>query len=183
MLASEQIDWSQCALVEVKARVQSGAPVLCGTRLPVNAIVDNAAYGMTVQEISKQFHVAQGQVEAILAYAKSHLRVRPKWFPYKGPVRACVAGLAGLVTLVSAIVSIRLAAACPAQDCARIGLPIFWGTWPPLWFLFEHYLWFDNWGDHEAVKRFQDGRQLWAKLWAGVGAVLAALLYKFCAHP
>lgn len=77
MLASEQIDWSRCPLVEVKPRVQSGAPVLRGTRLPVNAIVDNAAYGMTAQEISEQFQVPQDQVEAILAYAKSHRVAHP----------------------------------------------------------------------------------------------------------
>lgn len=77
MLASEQIDWSQCPLVEVKQGVQSGAPVLRGTRLPVNAIVDNAAYGMTPQEISEHFQVPQNQVEAILAYAKSHRVAHP----------------------------------------------------------------------------------------------------------
>ena len=77
MPASGQIDWSQCSLVEVKARVQSGAPVLLGTRLPVNAIVDNAAHGMTAREISEQFQVPQDRVEAILAYAKSHCVAHP----------------------------------------------------------------------------------------------------------
>jgi uncharacterized protein (DUF433 family) len=37
----EKIDWSECSLVEVKAGVQTRAPVLRGTRMPVNAIVDN----------------------------------------------------------------------------------------------------------------------------------------------
>jgi uncharacterized protein (DUF433 family) len=72
MLASEHIDWSQCPLVEVNPRVQNGAPVLRETRLPVDAIVDNAAYGLSVQEISEQFQVPQDRVEAILTYAKSH---------------------------------------------------------------------------------------------------------------
>lgn len=39
-------------------------------------------------------------------------------------------------------------------------------------------MWFDNWDDLEAAKRFHEGRELWAKLWAGVGAILAALLFK-----
>lgn len=77
MFASGQIDWSQCPLVEVKPRVQSGSPVLRGTRLPVNAIVDNATYGMTPQEISEQFQVPRDRVEAILAYAKSHCVAHP----------------------------------------------------------------------------------------------------------
>jgi len=47
MTAAEQIDWSQCSLVEVKSKVQSGAPVLRGTRMPVSAIVDNSDYGLS----------------------------------------------------------------------------------------------------------------------------------------
>jgi uncharacterized protein (DUF433 family) len=72
MSAIVQVDWSQCPLVEVDPEIQSGAPVLIGTRLPVSAIVDNAEYGLSVAEISEQFEVSQAQVEAILAYAKGH---------------------------------------------------------------------------------------------------------------
>jgi uncharacterized protein (DUF433 family) len=52
--------------------VQSGAPVLLGTRMPVNAIVDNFDYGVSVAEIVEQFEVQRDRVEAILTYAKSH---------------------------------------------------------------------------------------------------------------
>ena len=68
----EQIDWSQCPLVEAKPRVLGGAPVLRGTRMPVSAIVDNSAYGLTVAEIVEQFQIPEAQVQAILSYAKSH---------------------------------------------------------------------------------------------------------------
>ena len=71
MAAEEQIDWSQCPLVEVNPLVQGGAPVLRGTRMPVSAIVDNFDYGVSVVEISEQFEVPQDRVEAILTYAKS----------------------------------------------------------------------------------------------------------------
>lgn len=77
MDVGEQIDWSQSSLVEVNPRVQSGTPVLKGTRLPVSAIVDNFACGMSAAEISEQFQVPQGRVEAILAYAKSHRVAHP----------------------------------------------------------------------------------------------------------
>jgi uncharacterized protein (DUF433 family) len=77
MVAGEQIDWSQCSLVETNPRVQSGAPVLRGTRVPVNAIVDNSDYGMSPLEISQQFQVPQDRIEAILAYAKSHRVAHP----------------------------------------------------------------------------------------------------------
>lgn len=76
-MTEERIDWSQCPLVEMNPRVQSGAPVLCGRRMPVDAIVDNFDYGLSTAEISEQFEVAQDQVQAILTYAKSHRVAHP----------------------------------------------------------------------------------------------------------
>jgi uncharacterized protein (DUF433 family) len=72
MAATETIDWSECSLVEVRPGVQSGAPVLRGTRMPVEAIVDNFDYGVSAAEIAEQFEVPPEQVEAVLSYAKSH---------------------------------------------------------------------------------------------------------------
>ena len=77
MAAEEQIDWSECPLVEVDPRVQSGAPVLRGTRMPVKAIVDNFDYGVSVAEISEQFEVPQDRIREVLAYAKSHRVAHP----------------------------------------------------------------------------------------------------------
>ena len=57
MAARENIDWSECPSVEVSPRVQGGAPVLRGTRLPVSAIIDNFDYGVTVAEIAEQFEI------------------------------------------------------------------------------------------------------------------------------
>jgi uncharacterized protein (DUF433 family) len=71
-MAAEKVDWSECPLVEVKPGVQSGARVLRGTRMPVNAIVDNFDYGVSVAEIAEQFEIPPDQIEAILIYAKSH---------------------------------------------------------------------------------------------------------------
>ncbi|MBV9034383.1 MAG: DUF433 domain-containing protein [Acidobacteriaceae bacterium] len=62
----EDFDWSQCPLVEVDPEIQSGAPVLRGTRLPVSAIIGNFEYGATVPEISQWFDVPQEQVQAML---------------------------------------------------------------------------------------------------------------------
>jgi uncharacterized protein (DUF433 family) len=77
MAAEERIDWSECPLVEFNARVQSGAPVLRGTRMPVKAIVDNFDYGMSVAEISEQFEISQDSIQAILSYAKGHRLAHP----------------------------------------------------------------------------------------------------------
>ncbi|HJX96798.1 MAG TPA: DUF433 domain-containing protein [Candidatus Acidoferrum sp.] len=77
MAEQDKIDWSQCALVEVDPLVLSGAPVLRGTRMPANAIVDNFDYGMSVAEISEQFEVPEESIQAILTYAKSHRVAHP----------------------------------------------------------------------------------------------------------
>jgi uncharacterized protein (DUF433 family) len=71
MPAKENIDWSACPLVELKPAVQSGAPVLSGTRMPVDAIIDNFDYGMSAEEIAEQFELSLDRIEAILTYAKS----------------------------------------------------------------------------------------------------------------
>ena len=72
MAPQDKIDWSGCPLVEIKPGVQGGAPVLLGTRMPANAIVDNFDYGLSVAEIAEQFEIAPDGMEAILAYAKSN---------------------------------------------------------------------------------------------------------------
>jgi uncharacterized protein (DUF433 family) len=77
MVPEERIDWSQCPLVEVNPRVLSGAPVLRGTRMPVNAIVDNFDYGMNAAEILEQFQVPLDLVQAVLTHAKSHRVAHP----------------------------------------------------------------------------------------------------------
>jgi uncharacterized protein (DUF433 family) len=77
MADQEKIDRSQCSLVEVDPLVLSGAPVLCGTRMPANAIVDNYDFGMSVAEISEQFEVPEESILAILTYAKSHRVAHP----------------------------------------------------------------------------------------------------------
>lgn len=77
MAMEEKIDWAECPLAETIQEVKSGAPVLRGTRLPVNAIVDNFDYGMSVSEIAEQFEIAPDSIEAILAYVESHRVAHP----------------------------------------------------------------------------------------------------------
>ncbi len=57
MAAEERIDWTECPFVAIKPGVHSGAPVLAGNRMPVNAIIDHFDYGVCI--------------EAILRYARS----------------------------------------------------------------------------------------------------------------
>jgi uncharacterized protein (DUF433 family) len=72
MATTGKIDWSECLLVEVKPGVQSCAPVLRGTRMPVDAIVDNFDFGLSPAEIAEQFQIPTKRVEAVLSYAMGH---------------------------------------------------------------------------------------------------------------
>ena len=72
----EKVDWADCQLVEVRPRVHSGDPVLVGTRMPVNTIVDNFDYGVSVAEISEQFEIPDDLIEEILTYAVATRPVR-----------------------------------------------------------------------------------------------------------
>ena len=72
MVRNETVDWSECPLVEVKPGAPLCTPVLVGTRMPADAIVDNFDYGVSVAEIVEQFEVPPDRIEAILAYAESH---------------------------------------------------------------------------------------------------------------
>jgi uncharacterized protein (DUF433 family) len=40
--------------------------------MPVEAIVDNFDYGMSIAEIVEQFEIPPDRIEAILRYAKGH---------------------------------------------------------------------------------------------------------------
>jgi uncharacterized protein (DUF433 family) len=68
-MTKQAIDWSGCELVEVIPGKVSGVPLLKGTRLPADTIVENAAGGLSVAEISDLFDVPQDQARAILDYA------------------------------------------------------------------------------------------------------------------
>jgi uncharacterized protein (DUF433 family) len=77
MDSREKIDWSECSLVEINPGVQSGAPVLRGTRMPAYAIVDNFDYGVSVSEIAEQFELSPESVKAIVSYAQSRRVAHP----------------------------------------------------------------------------------------------------------
>ena len=62
------IDWSRCPLVEVVPGRVSGAPVPVGTRMPVQAIVDNSDSGLSPSEIASAFGLEVSDVLAILWY-------------------------------------------------------------------------------------------------------------------
>jgi uncharacterized protein (DUF433 family) len=69
MSESVVMGWTDCPLVEINPRKVSGAPILKGTRMPVDAIVENYADGLPADEIAEVFELPPDSVGALLAYA------------------------------------------------------------------------------------------------------------------
>jgi len=64
------MDWSGCDLVEVIPGKVSGAPLLKGTRLPVDAIISNYEAGSPIEEIAENYPSAsEDTIRAVLTYA------------------------------------------------------------------------------------------------------------------
>ena len=68
----EQVDWTDCPLVEVVPGKVNGVPILKGTRMPADGIVSNFQTGSPVKEISENFDIPEQTIWAILAYAVRH---------------------------------------------------------------------------------------------------------------
>jgi uncharacterized protein (DUF433 family) len=74
----ESLDWSGCPLVEIDSLRVSGRPVLKGTRMPVEDIVANYEYGVSINEISTQFQVPANIIRELLTYVeRRHALARP----------------------------------------------------------------------------------------------------------
>ena len=69
------VDWSDCALVETDPQRVSGRPVLKGTRMPVEDILANYEYGISVAEICEQFRIALQTIQDLVIYAERHQAV------------------------------------------------------------------------------------------------------------
>ena len=70
-MPEQPIDWSQCEDVEsVPGRV-SGAWVIKGTRVPAQAVLDNARAGCSAEEIATEiFELSLERVQRVLSFAK-----------------------------------------------------------------------------------------------------------------
>ncbi len=63
------VDWTACPLVEINPRKVSGAPILKGTRVQADAIIQNFEDGSPVEEISENFAIPEATVRALLTFA------------------------------------------------------------------------------------------------------------------
>jgi uncharacterized protein (DUF433 family) len=70
-MKTEAVDWSKCDDVESVPGKVSGAWVIKGTRVPAQAIVDNARAGCSAEEIATEiFELPLERVKAVLRFAK-----------------------------------------------------------------------------------------------------------------
>jgi uncharacterized protein (DUF433 family) len=63
------MDWTDCALVEVNPQKVSGVPILKGTRVQADSILENYTDGSPVEEIADNFDISEETIRALLAYA------------------------------------------------------------------------------------------------------------------
>jgi len=66
------MDWAGCELVEVVPGKVSGAPLLKGTRVPADGILENYRAGESVEQIAYNFDLDPKQIQALLVYASAH---------------------------------------------------------------------------------------------------------------
>jgi uncharacterized protein (DUF433 family) len=63
------IDWTDCPLVEVNSRKVSGVPILKGTRVQADSILENFESGSPTDEISENFGISEPLIQQLLAFA------------------------------------------------------------------------------------------------------------------
>jgi uncharacterized protein (DUF433 family) len=63
------VDWADCPLVEVNPRKVSGAPILKGTRVQADSVIENYEDGSPIEEIAENFAVSEETIRVLIAYA------------------------------------------------------------------------------------------------------------------
>jgi uncharacterized protein (DUF433 family) len=63
------IDWSTCPIVETNPRKVSGVPILKGTRVQADSIVENYEGGSPVEEIAENFGISESTIRELLTFA------------------------------------------------------------------------------------------------------------------
>ena len=71
-MPASTVDWSACPLVEIDPQRVGGRPVLKGTRMPVEDLIANFDYGVSVAEISEQFGIPPETITQLLSDAGKH---------------------------------------------------------------------------------------------------------------
>jgi uncharacterized protein (DUF433 family) len=65
------MDWSGCEIVETVTGKVSGRPILKGTRVPADAVVENFESGESVEGIACNFDLNPEDVRQVLTFASA----------------------------------------------------------------------------------------------------------------
>jgi uncharacterized protein (DUF433 family) len=76
VMDAETIDWTGCPNVEMVPGRMNGQPVVKGTRMPADGVVENFETGSPIAEIAENFGLEENVIRTILAYAESHKPVQ-----------------------------------------------------------------------------------------------------------
>lgn len=68
-MLTHAIDWTDCPRVEVVLGKVSGVPILKGTRVPADSIVENYEDGSPVEELSENFAIPETTIRKLLTFA------------------------------------------------------------------------------------------------------------------
>ena len=63
------VDWSDCPIVEVVPGKVTGVPILKGTRVQADSIVENFESGSPVAEIAHNFGIPEATIRELLTFA------------------------------------------------------------------------------------------------------------------
>jgi uncharacterized protein (DUF433 family) len=63
------VDWADCPIVETNPRKVSGVPIVKGTRVQADSIVENFEGGSPVEEISENFNIPETTIRELLTFA------------------------------------------------------------------------------------------------------------------
>jgi uncharacterized protein (DUF433 family) len=67
------VDWKQCDLVGVVVGKQGGVPLVKGTRIPAEQIIEESELGSAIEEIAENYpSLTPEKIRGLIAYADSH---------------------------------------------------------------------------------------------------------------
>jgi uncharacterized protein (DUF433 family) len=71
------MDWTGCDVVEVIPGKVSGVPILKGSRVQADAVLENVESGESVEDIAYNFDLNPEDIRKVLAHASSRQTVKP----------------------------------------------------------------------------------------------------------
>ncbi len=72
------MDWNGCEVIETVPGRVSSAPVIKGTRVQADAVLENYEAGESVDEIAYNFDLKPEDIDKVLAFAASRQTVNPR---------------------------------------------------------------------------------------------------------